>query len=192
VGPTDHLETVEYWRDLYVTAVEVGQEKITAIRSLHSSRDVSAWDGYGRRVCAECHQTWPCATIKALAGVAPCRYCGDTGIIGAESNPGRSHCSECETGRALIAKHKAVGPIPIRWEYLWERWDLWPSLAQADTRMGNLGEDGWELVTMWDWWDRVRGVGVPWAIFKRPVYDPEGRAIGNMMPEPADLRGDEK
>jgi hypothetical protein len=33
VGPTDHLDTVEYWKQLYLTAVEVGQEKVDAIHS---------------------------------------------------------------------------------------------------------------------------------------------------------------
>jgi hypothetical protein len=34
------------------------------------------------------------------------------------------------------------------WEYHQEDWDLYPSLAQAMQRVANLGEDGWELVTI--------------------------------------------
>lgn len=63
--PTDHLETVEYWRDLYVTAVEVGQEKITAIRDLHAKR-TRDHNGFTEVWCRECNQDWPCPTLKAL------------------------------------------------------------------------------------------------------------------------------
>ena len=74
------------------------------------------------------------------------------------------------TGRAAVRHVR--GRQGIRWEYLRERWDLWPSLAQADTRMGTLGDDGWELVTIWQ--PISDGAGVQWAIFKRPAYGSEG------------------
>lgn len=31
IGPTEHLETVDYWKGLYLTAIEVGQEKMNQL-----------------------------------------------------------------------------------------------------------------------------------------------------------------
>jgi hypothetical protein len=40
-------------------------------------------------------------TVTVRVGkVAPCKFCGDTGIIGAESNPGRRFCPDCNPGVA--------------------------------------------------------------------------------------------
>src|SRR5882724_3648138 len=32
-GPTEHLDTVDYWKGLYLTAVEVGQENLNQLRA---------------------------------------------------------------------------------------------------------------------------------------------------------------
>src|SRR5882762_5004522 len=33
IGPTEHLETVDYWKGLYLDAVKVGQEKLNQLRA---------------------------------------------------------------------------------------------------------------------------------------------------------------
>lgn len=54
--PTDHLETVDYWRDNYLTAIQVGQETLTKLKT--ALRDVSQ----------DMHQTStrPCGTCAAV------------------------------------------------------------------------------------------------------------------------------
>lgn len=39
IGPTEHLHTVEYWRELYCTAIEVGQEQVDKNRALTSENE---------------------------------------------------------------------------------------------------------------------------------------------------------
>lgn len=63
-GPTEHLETVEYWRDNYITAIEVGQGIINRIREIHVLGRIHD----GKPWCRGCNQDWPCPTIKALEG----------------------------------------------------------------------------------------------------------------------------
>jgi hypothetical protein len=77
-------------------AFPLDRDLVEALRGWFDADGGSVADRQAARV--RLHEAW-----YAARRVAPCRYCGDTGIIGAESNPGRSHCSECETGRALIA-----------------------------------------------------------------------------------------
>lgn len=54
IGPTEHLNTVEYWRDLYVEAIHLGQEMLdqeraeterlrAAIRLHRDSREVGTF-----------------------------------------------------------------------------------------------------------------------------------------------------
>lgn len=52
------------------------REVANAVLRLHSRRNFDG-DGYGWSVCAEDRQTWPCATVVALADVL-----GDDGVKG--------------------------------------------------------------------------------------------------------------
>jgi hypothetical protein len=38
-GPTEHLETAEYWRELYSSAIAEGQENLAALVGLRAQRD---------------------------------------------------------------------------------------------------------------------------------------------------------
>jgi hypothetical protein len=76
-------------------AFPLDRDLVEALRDWFDADDGSIAERQVARV--RLHEAW-----YAARRVAPCRYCDDTGIIGAESNPGRSHCSECSTGRALI------------------------------------------------------------------------------------------
>lgn len=59
----------------YARRLDQAQQKIEAAQK--DRDDIHAWLG------------------SAVYADGPCRYCGDTGIIGAESNPGRRHCPAC-------------------------------------------------------------------------------------------------
>jgi hypothetical protein len=39
--------------------------RVAAVLALHSKRQFSG-DGYGWALCAECRQSWPCATVRAI------------------------------------------------------------------------------------------------------------------------------
>lgn len=63
-----------------------------------------------------------------------------------------------------------------RWEYHQEPWDLEPSIAQAMQRLTNMGEDGWELVTITApptaTINNAREATWRLAIYKRPLSHP--------------------
>lgn len=54
-GPTDHLRTVEYWKENYLTAIEVGQEKVNALRDLRNVvRRIATALTVPERICDDC------------------------------------------------------------------------------------------------------------------------------------------
>jgi hypothetical protein len=44
------------------------EQAVRSVLRLHSKR-VFDGDGYGWALCAECRQSWPCATVQAIHGV---------------------------------------------------------------------------------------------------------------------------
>jgi hypothetical protein len=57
-GPTEHLQTVDYWKGLYLDTVKYGQELIDAIRQHHRDIRGLGVDSQGRWGGSYDHKLW--------------------------------------------------------------------------------------------------------------------------------------
>lgn len=77
-GPTDHLDTVEYWKGLYFEAIKVGQEMATAIRQHHADISSLGVNSRGQWGSSYDHKLWAVLTLQPLPTRPVDGYCCET------------------------------------------------------------------------------------------------------------------